>query len=151
MSRLFASRGQSIRASASVLPMNVEGWFLLGLTGLISLQFKGLSIVFSNTTAQASVCWCSGFFIFQLSHPYMTTRKTTVFTIWTFVDKVMSLLFNMLFRLVITFLPRSKLLLISWLPSPSTVFLESPKIGLSLFPLFPHLFAVKWWDWMLWS
>ena len=85
MSRLFASGGQSIGASASVLSMNIQGWFPLGLTGWISLQTKGLSRVFSNTTAKASICWCSGFFIVQLSHPYMTTRKTTAFTIRTFV------------------------------------------------------------------
>ena len=99
-SQLFAWGGQStgVSASASVLPMNTQDWSPLGWTGWTSLQSKGLSRVFSNTTAQASICWCSGFFIIQLSHPYMTTRKTTAFTIRTFVDKVMSLLFNMLSR-----------------------------------------------------
>ena len=81
-----------------------------------------------------------------LSHPYMTTGKTIALTRGTFVSKVMSLLFNMLFRLVITFLPRSKHLLISWLQSASAVILEPKKIILSLFPFFPHLFAKKWWD-----
>ena len=71
---------------------------------------------------------CSAFLIVQLSHPYMTTGKTIALTRWTFVGKVMSLLFNMLSRLVITFLPRSKSLLISWLQSPSAVILEPPKI-----------------------
>ena len=73
---------------------------------------------------KASVLWDSAFFIVQLSHPYMTTGKTIALTRWTFVDKVMSLLFNMLSTLAITFLPRSKHLLISWLQSPSAVILE---------------------------
>ena len=77
---------------------------------------------------KASTLWCSDFFRVQLSHSYMTTGKTIALTKWTFVDKVMSLLFNMLSRLVITFLPRSKRLLISWLQSPSTVILEPEKI-----------------------
>ena len=90
----------------------------LGWTGWISLQSKGLSRVFSNTTVQnTSILQCSAFFIVQLSQPYMTTGKTIALTRRTFVDKVMSLLFNMLSRLVITFLPRSKRLLISFLQS----------------------------------
>ena len=72
--------------------------------------------------------WCSAFFIVQLSHPYMTTGKTIALTRWTFVGKIISLLFNMLSRLVISFLPRSKCLLISWLQSPSAVILEPQKI-----------------------
>ena len=106
--------------------MNIQDWCPLGLTGLISLQSKGLSRIFFNT--EASVFQGSTFFTVQLSHPYMTTGKTTVFTRWTFVGKVMSLLFIMLSRLVITFLPRSKHLLISWLQSPSAVILETKKI-----------------------
>ena len=116
-SQYFALDGQSIgvSASASVLPMNIQDWFPLGWTGWISLQSVGLSRVFSNTTvtkhqffgAQISSC--------QLSHPYMTFGKTIALTRWTFVGKVMSLLFIMLPRLVITFLPRSKRLLISCL------------------------------------
>ena len=78
--------------------------------------------------SKPSILWHSVFFIVQLSHPYMTTGKTIDLTRWTFVGKVMSLLFNMLSRLVITFLPRSKRLLISWLQSPSTVILEPKKI-----------------------
>ena len=77
-------------------------------------------------SSEASILWCSAFFIVQLSHPSMTTGKPTL-TRWTFVGKVMSLLFNMLSRLVKTFLPRSKRLLISWLQSPSAVILEPPK------------------------
>ena len=128
MSQLSASGGQSIgvSASASVLPMNTQDWSPLGWTGWISLQSKGLSRVLSNTTVQKHQF--SAFFIVQLSHPYMTTGKTTALTRWIFVGKVMSRLFNMLSRLVITFLPRSKCLLISWLHSPSAVILEPHKI-----------------------
>ena len=152
MSQLSASGGQSIgvSASASVLPINIQDWFPLGWIGWISLQSKGLSRVFSNTSSKASVLRHSAFFTVQLSHPYMTTGKTIALTRWTFVDKVMSLLFNMLSRVVITFLPRSKHLLISWLELTSAVISEPPKIK-SMFPLFPHLFPMKWWDWMPWS
>ena len=80
----------------------------------------------------------------QLSHPYMTTGKTIALTRWTFVDKVMSLLSNMLSRLVITFLPRSKRLLISWLQSPSAVILESKKIKSDILSTVSHLFPMKW-------
>ena len=105
----FASGGQSIgvSASASVLPMNTQDWFPLGLTGLISLLSKGLSRVFFNTTV-----WNHQFFNAQPclqsnSHPFVTTGKTIDLTMWTFVGKVMSLLFNILSRLVKAFLPRS--------------------------------------------
>ena len=153
MSQFFASGGQSIgvSASASVLPMNIQDLSPLGWTGWISLLFKGLlKSLLQHHSSKASVLQCSAFFIVQLSHPYMTTRKTKALTRWTFVGKVMYLLFNMLSRLVITFLPRSKRLLISWLWSPSAVILEPLKIK-SLFLLFPHLFAMKWWDKMPWS
>ena len=119
-SQLFASGGQSPGAStsASILPMNIQGWFPLGLTGLISLLFKGLSRVFSSTIVRkASILQCLAFFMVQLSHPYTTIGKTIALTRWTFVDKVISLFFNMLSRFVIAFLPRSKRLLISWLKS----------------------------------
>ena len=120
-SQLFARGGQStgVSASASVLPMNTQDWFPLGWIGCLSLQSKGLSRVFSSTTVQKHP-----FFGAQLSsqsNSYMTTGKTIALTRWTFVGKVMSLLFNMLSSLVITFLPRSKRLLISWLLSPSAV------------------------------
>ena len=92
---------------------------------------------------EASILQCSAFFMVQLSHPYKTTGKTIALIRWTSVGKVMSLLFNMLPRLVIAFLPRSKLLLFSWLQSPSAVILEPPKISLTLFPLLPHVFAMK--------
>ena len=127
----FTSGGQSIGASssASVLPMNIQDWFPLGLTGLI-LKSKGLSRVFFSTTVQkAPILQRSAFFMVQLSHSYMTTGKTIDLTRWTFVHKVMSLLFNMLSRWVITFLSRSRNLLISWLQSPSSVILEPKKIN----------------------
>ena len=109
MSQLFRSGGQSIKASASVLPINSQDWFPLVLTSLISLQSKRLSRVFSNTAFQKHQF---AFFMAQLSHPYMTTEKTTALTTQTFVNKVMSLLFIMLSRFLTTFLPRSKHLLI---------------------------------------
>ena len=87
-----------------------------------------LKSLLQQHSSKASILQCSAFFIVQLSHPYMTTGKTIALTRQTFVDKVMSLLFNMLSRLVITFLPRSKRLLISWLQSPSAVILEPKKI-----------------------
>ena len=86
-----------------------------------------LKNLLQHHSSKASILWCSAFFIVQLSHPYMTTGKTIALTKWTFVGKVISLLFNMLSRSVITFLPRSKRLLISWLQSPSTVILEPRK------------------------
>ena len=94
---------------------------------LLAVQgtLKGL---LQHHSSKASILQCSTFFIVQLSHPYMTTGKTIALTQWTFVGKVMSLLFNMLSRLVITFLPRSKCLIISWLQSPSALILEPPKI-----------------------
>ena len=106
ISWLFASDGQSIWASvsASVLPINIQGRCPLGLIDLISLLSKGLSKV--------SILWHSAFFMVQLSHPYMTTGKTIALTRWTFVGKMMSLVFKALTRLVIAFLPRSKRLLI---------------------------------------
>ena len=105
--------------------------------GLISFRVDRLDLLTVQGTLKsllqhhnlkASILWCSAFFIVQLSHTYITTGKTIALTRWTFVDKVMSLLFNMLSRLVITFLPRSKSLLISWLQSPSAVILEPRKI-----------------------
>ena len=105
--------------------------------GLISFRMDWLDLLavqgtlrslLQHHSLKASVLWHSAFFIVQLSHPYMTTEKTTVLTIWTFVDKAMFLPFNMLSRFVIAFLPRSKCLLISWLKSPPAVILETRKI-----------------------
>ena len=104
--------------------------------GLISFRVDWLDLLaeqgslkslLQHHSSKASILLCSAFFTVQLSHPYMTTGKTIALTTRTFVEKVMSLLFNMLSRLVITFLPRSKCLLISWLQSPSAVTLEPPQ------------------------
>ena len=100
-------------------------------------------------TSKASIIWHSALLMVQLSHPYMTTRKTTALTIQTFVSKVM--LFNKLPRFVIALLPRSKHLLISRLQSLSQWFWSPRKENLPLLPLFPLLLAMKWWDWMPWS
>ena len=111
-----------VSAWASVLPMNIQGWFLLGLTGLTSLLPKGLSIIFSSTTFQKHWFFATELSLWSNSHiTYMTTGKTIVLTIWTCVDKVMALLFNVLSRFVLSFIPRSKHLLISWLQLPSAV------------------------------
>ena len=129
MSQFFRSSGQSIGAlaSASVIPMNIQGWFPLRLIGLSPLlsspgsQFESINslalrLLYGPTLTSLHDYWKSSLF--------STAMTTVAFTIWTFVGKVMSLLFNMLSRFVIAFLPRSKLLLISWLQSPSTVILE---------------------------
>ena len=106
-------------------------------SGLISFRMDWLDLLavqgilkshLQHHSSKASILWHSAFFIVQLSHPYMTTEKTIALTRWTFVDKVMSLILNMLSRLVVTFLPRSKRLLISWLQPPSAVILEPRKI-----------------------
>ena len=132
---LFPSGGQIIgaSASASVLPVNTQGWFPLGLTGLISWQSKGLSRVFFKI-------WKHKFFSIQLSlwsNSHICTWKNHSFDYMDLCQEVMSLLFNMLSRLVITFLPRSKHLLISWLQSPSAVILEPKKIVCHYFHCFP--------------
>ena len=123
VSQFFTTGGQStgVSASASVLPVNIQDWFPLELIGWISLLSKWLSRVFSNTTVQKHQFFGTPFFIVQLSLSYMTTGKTIALTRQIFVGKVMSLLFNMLSRLVVTFLPRNKCLLISWLQLPSAV------------------------------
>ena len=126
-SRLFLSGLKSIgvSASTSVLPMNTKDWSPLGWTGWISLQSKGLfKSLLQHHSLKASNFQCSAFSTVQLSHPYMTIGKTMALTIRTFVWKMMSLLFNTLYRFVITFLPRSKCLLILWLQSPSSVIFE---------------------------
>ena len=133
MSQIFAWGGQSIGVSAlaSVLPMNTQDWSPLGWAGWISLQYKAvqgtLKSLLQHHSSKAPILQCSAFFTLQVSHPHMTIGKTLALTRWTFVGKVLSLLFNMLSRLVITFLPMSKHRLISWLQSPSAVILE-PKI-----------------------
>ena len=154
MSQFSTSGGQSIGVSASVLPMNIQNWFPLGLTGWISLQSKGFSRVFSNTTVQKHQL-----FSIQLYCPNHTSihdywkkkKKTTTknhiaLKTWTFVGKVRSLLFNMLSRLVMAFILRSKHLLISWLQSPSAGILQPKKIKSLTVSIVFHLFDMKWWD-----
>ena len=101
--------------------------------------------------SKASILWHSAFFIVQLSHPYMTTGKTMTLIRWTFVSKVMSLLFNMLSRLVIAFLPRSMRLFISWLQSPSAAILEPKKTNSITVSTVSPSICMKWWDQMPWS
>ena len=128
MSQLFASGGQSIgvSASTSVLPMNIQGWFPLGLTDLICFQSKGLWRVFSNITIQKHQFFGAQSPLWSNSHIHTWLLQKSALTIQTFVGKVMSLHFNMLSKFVIAFLPRSKHLLISWLQSPSAVILKTP-------------------------
>ena len=150
MNQLFTSGGQSIGASASASfskgdPSNEY-------SGLISFRMDWLDLLAAQGTlksllqyhsSKASILQHLAFFLVQLSHLYMTTGKTIAFTTRTFVGKVMSLLFNKLSRLVITFLPRSKHLLISWMQSPSAVILEPKKIkSVTVSPSAP-LFAMK--------
>ena len=131
-------------------------------SGLISFRMDWLDLLAVQGTlksllqyhsSKASILQCSAFFIVQLSHPYMTTGKTVPLTRRTFVGKILSLLFNMLSRLIIAFLPRSKCLLISWLQSSSAVILEPKKIkSLTVSIVSPSIcHEVKWWDPMPWS
>ena len=128
--------------------------------GLISFRMDWLDLLavqgtikslLEHHSSKASILWCSVFFVVQLSHPYMTTGKNIALTRQTFAGKVKSLLFNMLSRLVIAFLPRNKHLFISWLQSLSAVILEPRKIKSLTVSTVSHLFAMKWWDQMPWS
>ena len=116
--------------------------FRMDWSDLLAVQGT-LKSLLQQHSSKAPVLRCSAFFTVQLSHPYMTTGKTIALTRRTLDGKVMSLLLNILSRLVITFLPRSKHLLISWLQSPSAVILEPKKLSLTRFPLFPHLFPME--------
>ena len=131
--------------SFSISPSNEHSGLISFTTdwlGLLAVQGTLKSL--QHHSSKASIHWCSAFFIVQLSHPYMTTGKTIALTRWTFVGKVMSLLFYILPRLVIASVPRSKCLLISWLRSPSAVILEPKKIKLShCSHFFLYLFAMK--------
>ena len=109
--------------------------FRMDLLDLLAVQGT-LKSLLQQHSSKASILWRSAFFTVQFSHPYMTTRETIALTRWTFVDQVMSLLFNMLSRFVITFLPRSKCLLSSWLQSPWAVILEPRKIVSLCFPIY---------------
>ena len=156
-------------SNESVLPIRWPQYWSFGFSispsneysGLISFRIDWLDLLavqgtlkslFQHHSSKVSILWHSAFFIIQLSHPYMTTGKTIALTKWTLVGKVMSLLFNMLSRLVITFLPRSKRLLNFMAAVTTCSDLEDQENkSLSLFPLFPHLFPMKWWDQMPWS
>ena len=128
MSQFFTSGGQIIGSfSFNISPYSGMISFRMDWLDLLAVQGT-LKSLLQHHSSKASILQCSAFFTVQISHPFMTTRKTIALTRWTFVGKVMSLLFNMLSRLVITFLPRSKHLLISWLLSPSAVILEPKKI-----------------------
>ena len=147
MSQPFVSGGQSVEASASasVLPVNIQDWFPLGLTGLNSLLSKEVSSLLQHQSSRASILRSWAFFLVQLSHLCMTTGKTITLTIQIFVGKVISLLFNTVSRFVIP--PRSKHLLISWLKLLSTVILEPPKIksvSAFHFPLFYLPWRIPW-------
>ena len=140
MSQLFASGGQSVGSFSFIISPSNEhpGLISFRIDWLDLLVVQGtLKSLLQHHSSKASILRGSAFYIVQLSHPYMTTGKTIALTRWTFVGKVMSLLFNTLSRLVITFLPRSKCLLISWLQSPSAVILEPRKIVSHCFHGFP--------------
>ena len=144
VSLIFPSGSQSTGASAlaSIHPMIIQGWFPLGLTGLVFLLSKGLSRV-SPAEFESISSLVLSFLYVQLSHPNMTTGKTIALTRWIFVGKMMSLLFNTLSRFVITFLPRSERLLISWLQSLSAVILGPKKIKYVTASTFSQLFDMK--------
>ena len=124
---------------SGLISFRVDWFDLLTVQGTVKSFFQ-------HCNSKASILQLSAVFIVQLSHPYMTTVKTTALTRQTFVAKAMSLLFNMLSRFVIFFLSRSKRLLISWLQSPSAVILEPKKVKSGTSSTFPFLFAMKWWD-----
>ena len=150
MSWLFASSDQSTGASAStsVLAVNTQGWFPVGLTSL-NLQSRRLSRVFSNITLQKHQFFSAQISLWSNSH--MITGKTIVLTIHALVGKVMSLLFNTLSRLVTAFLPRSKCLFHGYSHCPQSIWNSRKKKCLSLLPHFPLLFVMKWWDRIPWS
>ena len=138
--------------SFSISPSNeYSGLISFSMDWLDLLAVQGtLKSLLQHYSSNASILWYSAFFIVQLSHPYMTTGKTIALTRWTFVDRVMSLLLNMLSRFVTAFLPRSKRLLISWLQSPSAVILEPQNKVSHCFHCFPIYLPLKWWDQMPW-
>ena len=131
------------------LPINIQGWFLkLDWFDLLAVQGI-LKSLLQYHNLKASIFWHSAFFMVQLSYPYMTTAITIALTLQTFVSKAKSLL--LIHCLDLSNFLRSKCPLISLLQSPSTVILEPKKKKICQFPLFLHLFAIKWWDWMPWS
>ena len=152
MSQFFASGGQSWSFSFSISPSNeYSGLISFRIDRFDLLAVQGtLKSLFQHDGFKESILWCSALFMVLFSHPYMTTGKTIALTRWTFVGKVVFLLFNMLSRFVIVFLPKNRCLWISKLLSPSTMIFEPKKrkpVTVSTF----SLFAMKWWDWMPWS
>ena len=142
--------------SFSISPSNeYSGLFSFRTNWLDLLAVQGtLKSLLQHHSSKASILLHSAFFIVQLSHPYMTTGKTIALIRWTFVGKIISLLFNMLSRLAIVLLPRSKCLLISWLQSPSAVILEPPpppRPQIKSISTVSPSFAMNWWDQMPWS
>ena len=135
-----SSSHQVAKASASALPVDIQGWFPFRLTGSISEVQGALKSLLQHRNSKTSIFQHSAYFRVQLSHPYMTTGKTIALTIQTFVGKVMSLVFNKLSRYVIVFLLRNKCLLISWLHSLTAVILEPKKIVCHCFHCFPIYF-----------
>ena len=139
--------------SFSISPCNEHSGlisFRMDWLDLLAVQ-ETLKSLLQHHNSKASILWHSAFFIVQLSHPYMTTGKTIALTRWTFVGKVMSLLFNMLSRLVIAFLIRSKCLLISWLQSPSVVILEPQNIKFFTVSIVSPSICHEVMGWMPWS
>ena len=157
MIQFYASGGQCIRVSAStsVLPMNIQDWLLLELIGWISLQSKGLSRIFSSTTAQKHQFLALSFPYSQFPHPYMTTGKIIALTRWAFVGKVMSLLFNLEKLCCHSFSSKEQgsfnFMAAVNICSDFGAPVPPKKKQLSLLQLFPHLFAMKSWDQMPWS
>ena len=139
--------------SFNISPSNEHpGLISFSIDWLALLAVQGtLKSLLQHHSSKASILWCSAFFTVQLSNPFMTTGKTMDLIRWTFVGKVMCLLFNTLSRLVITILPRSKHLLISWLQSPSAMILELQKLKSAIVFTVSYLFPMKWWDQMPWS
>ena len=142
MSQFFTSGGQNRSFSLSISPSNEYLGlisFRMDCSDFLAVQ-ETLKSLLQNHSSKASILQHSAFFIVQLSHPYMTTGKITALTRQIYVGKVMSLLLNMLSRLVITFLPRNKHLLISWLQSPTALIWEPPKVNSDSFHCFPIYF-----------
>ena len=129
---------------SGLISFKTDWFYLLAVQGT-------LKSLLQHHSSKASILQCSTFFVVQLSHPYMTTGKTIALTRWTFVGKVLSLLFNMLSMLVIAFLPRNKCLLISWLQSLSAVILEPKKIKSVTVFIVSSTICMKWGDQMPWS
>ena len=140
----FSSSISSSNEYSQLISFRIDWFDILAVHGT-------LKNLLQHHSSKASILQCSAFFTVQLSHPYMTTGKTIASTRRTFVGKVMSLLFNMLSRLVITFFPRSKRRVISWLQSPSAVILEPPKIKAATVSTASPSVCHEWWDQMPWS